>query len=97
MYLQCTDFSPKKSGLGLDKAYVHPPAGKFVPVYDVGWSRGEAGVASVRVFTPTKQLLQLRVEDPNYIMRSPLVFTNLADLLSQTNEPAVTHTPDRRK
>jgi hypothetical protein len=81
----------------LDKAYVHPPAGKFVPVYNVCWSKGKQGVASVRAFTPTKQLLQLRVEDPNYIMRSPLVFTNLADLLSQTNERATTHAPDRRK
>jgi hypothetical protein len=67
----------------LDKAYVHPPAGKFVPVYDVGWSKGQRGIASVRVFTPTKQLLQLRVEDAKYILRPPLVFTNLASLLAQ--------------
>jgi hypothetical protein len=84
----------------LDKAYVHPPAGKFVPVYDVCWSKREdkrVGMASVRLFTPTKTLLQLRVEDPKYIMRSPLVFTNLADLLSQTNEPVATQVLDRRK
>jgi hypothetical protein len=74
----------------LDNAYVHPRAGKFVPVYYVSWSEknGQSdGVASVRLFTPTKTLLQLRVEDPKYILRPPIVFTNLADLLS-TNAPS---------
>ena len=77
----------------LDHAYVQPPAGKFVPVYYVSWSEksgGIQGVASVRVFTPAKVLLQLRVEDPKYILRPPIVFTNLAELLS-TNVPASPH------
>jgi len=70
----------------LDNAYVHPPAGKFVPVYYVSWSNAKIkGVASVRVFTPTKTLMQLRVEDPKYILRQPLIFTNLEYLLSPTN------------
>lgn len=75
----------------LDNAYVHPPVGKFVPVYYVSWSEksgGIAGVATVRLFAPTKTLLQLRVEDSKYILRPPIVFTNLAELLSQTNAPA---------
>ena len=78
-----------------DRDYVHPPQGKFVPVYYVYWRKRntEAGrvadvPAGVRVFTPNKTLLQLRVEDPKYILRPPLVFTNLAYLLSQTNAPA---------
>jgi hypothetical protein len=77
-----------------DSDYVHPPQGKFVPVYYVYWRKRntEAGrvadvPAGVRVFTPDKTLLQLRVEDPKYILRLPLVFTNLAYLLSQTNAP----------
>ena len=71
-----------------DNAYVHPPAGKFVPVYYVYWAKAKKGMgsaASVRVFTPTNALLQLRVEDPKYILRKPLVFSNLTALLSQTN------------
>lgn len=65
--------------------------GRFVPVYDVCWISPEnkannyGDVASVRVFTPTKTLVSLRVEDPKYMLRKPLVFTNLAELLSQTN------------
>jgi hypothetical protein len=77
----------------LDNAYVHPPAGKLVPVYYVSWSEktgGVGGVASVRLFSPSKTLLQLRVENPKYIMRPPIVFTNLAYLLSQTNAVSIT-------
>lgn len=71
----------------LNRAYVHPPQGKFVPLYDVMWSKAGSGVASVRVFAPSKLLLQLRVEDPKYILRPPIVFTNLTELLAQTNAP----------
>lgn len=79
-----------------DTIYVQPPAGKLVPVYYVLWSKHRAGpgsgVASVRLFTPTKTLLQLRVEDPKYILRNPIVFTNLAELLlGDTNHPAGTN------
>jgi hypothetical protein len=81
-----------------DSDYVHPPQGKFVPVYYVYWRKRntEAGrvadvPAGVRVFTPNKTLLQLRVEDPKYILRAPVVFTNLHFLLSQTNEPVTPH------
>ena len=78
-----------------DRDYVHPPQGKFVPVYYVCWRKRNTGAgrvadvpAGVRVFTPDQTLLQLRVEDPKYILRPPLVFTNLEFLLSQTNRPS---------
>ena len=63
----------------------------FVPVYFVYWESaknrtdGYGSVASVRLFAPTKSLMSLRVEDPKYNLRKPLVFTNLYDLLAQTN------------
>jgi len=77
----------------IDTSYVRAPAGKFVPIYYISWTRNEdgVGVASMRIFTPTKTLLQLRVEDPKYILRKPLVFTNLDVLLTQTNAPAITN------
>jgi len=85
-----------------DDDLIRSPRGKFVPVYDVGWCKKwkptpgiieeDHGkwepVVSVQLFTPTKTLLQMHVEDPKYILRPPLVFTNLAYLLSQTNARA---------
>ncbi len=83
-----------------ESEYVHPPQGKFVPVYYVFWRKRNAGTghignvpAGVRVFTPDKALLQLRVEDPKYILRAPLVVTNLGYLLSQTNSSGTTKAP----
>ena len=79
-----------------DNVYVHPPRGKFVPIYDISWVRkgfvpnGDVlnaisnDVASVMLFTPTKTLLQLDVMDPKYILRKPLIFTNLDSLLPGT-------------
>jgi len=60
---------------------------RFVPLYWISWSHkyGEASTAYVEVFLPTKTLVQLRVEDSKYILRKPLVVTNLDFLLSQTN------------
>jgi len=60
-------------------------AGKhFVPVYWVYWmgkTPGTSGnIAQIELFQPTKTLLQLRVNKPEYILRPPLVFTNLAEL-----------------
>lgn len=56
----------------------------FTPIYCVWWtpkgSRSEAGAASLELFLPTKTLLQLTVDDPKYILRKPVVFTNLAAL-----------------
>ncbi|MDR3562924.1 MAG: hypothetical protein P4N59_16025 [Negativicutes bacterium] len=81
------------------------PQGSFVPVYYVAWCKEWVdipgivsntkpkwtAVASVRLFLPTKTLLEMRVEDPKYILRPPIVFTNLAFLLSPTNRPGDIH------
>lgn len=69
----------------------------FVPVYWVYWTpleqESHGSIASVELFAPTKSIRQLRVEDSKYILRSPLVVSNLDCLLSQTNAPAVTNVP----
>lgn len=65
--------------------------GEFVPIYDVFWispknkTEGSGDAAFVSLFAPTKTLISLRVRDSKYILRKPLVFTNLAELLSDTN------------
>jgi hypothetical protein len=75
----------------------------FVPIYDVFWIspenqvEGYGSVASVGVFAPTKTLLSLTVYDPKYILRKPIVFTNLASLFPgkaviRTNQPVKTIT-----
>jgi hypothetical protein len=82
-----------------------PERGTFLPVYRVSsckkWKSTPGfnysnkpewePVASVRVFVPTKTLMELRVEDSKYILRAPVVFTNLDFLLSQTNELDTPH------
>lgn len=82
----------------VDTAYVQAPPGEFVPIYWIAWipRNGESPCAAdIRLFTPTKALLQMGVEDPKYILRKPLVFTNLAALfpgvaLIHTNYPVKT-------
>lgn len=74
-----------KRHVAIDMNYSYAPAGKFVPVYWVVWGtdgKSMGPVASVRVFTPTKTLMQLRVNDSKYILRRPIVFTNLQTLIS---------------
>jgi hypothetical protein len=62
------------------------PKRKFTPIYSVSWTRkGErayenGSAANVELFLPTKTLLGLSVDDPKYILRQPVVFTNLAAL-----------------
>ncbi len=87
-----------------DDVYIVAPRGKFVPVYDVSWCKPwkptpgiieeDHGkwepVVCVQLFAPTKTLLQMHVEDPKYILRPPIVFTNLAELLA-TNTLASTN------
>jgi hypothetical protein len=61
----------------------------FVPIYEVFWvsatnrADGYGDAASVKLFAPTKTLMSLTVEDPKYILRKPLQFTNLNELLSE--------------
>jgi hypothetical protein len=72
---------------------------RFIPIYDVSWlsprnqSEHYGDVAFVELYAPTKKLLQLSIEDPKYISRPPLIFTNLAALFPgiapiRTNYPA---------
>jgi len=74
-----------------------PSKKTFVPIYDIYWlspknrAEGYGGVALVKLFTPTKTLVSLRVEESKYILRKPLVFTNLVELLSDTNGVPKTH------
>jgi hypothetical protein len=76
-----------------DHDYIITLPGKFVPIYDVYWHDKErtGSVASVRLFTPTKTLLELRVEDPKYILRKPLVFTNLVALFQGVAKISTNH------
>ena len=76
------------------------PHGTFVPIYSVTWTsrkkknaRDDGSVADVALLAPTKTLLGLTVFDPKYILREPVVFTNLAALFPgkasiTTNWPA---------
>jgi hypothetical protein len=47
---------------------------EFVPIYWVYWSADKNldSVASVRFFGPTKKILQIRVENPAYLLRKPV-------------------------
>ena len=71
---------------------------KFFPFYTVSWTypqdttQEHGGAAEVEIYTPTKMLLQLSFSDPKYILRKPVVFTNLAALFPgvapiHTNHP----------
>jgi len=58
----------------------------FTPIYSVYWiprqTTNQLSVAaSVKLFAPDRTLLSLRMEDPKYILRKPLQFTNLNELL----------------
>jgi hypothetical protein len=78
------------------RAEAFTPEGKngkhFVPLYRVYWMEKNVSsfspAASVEFLEPTKELRQLRVNKPQYILRQPLQITNLDYLLSQTNTPS---------
>ena len=82
----------------VDTAYVEAPPDRFVPIYWITWIPKDGSIpcaADVRLCLPAKALLQLRVEDPKYISRKPLVFPNLAALfpgvaMIHTNYPVGT-------
>ena len=71
------------------------PKEKFVPIYFVWWTspqndaEGHGDVAYVELFLPGKKLLQLSMDDPKYILRKPLVFTNLDSLFPGTGRVSV--------
>ena len=57
----------------------------FVPMYDVTWRSPEnlakgGATAYVQLYLPTSRLLQLKCEDSKFMMRSPLLLTNVATL-----------------
>jgi hypothetical protein len=57
---------------------------RFTPLYWVAWPRkpkDSGSVALVQLFLPTRRLISLRVEDPRYLLRSPLQVTNGASIL----------------
>jgi hypothetical protein len=60
------------------------PKGKFTPMYCVWWtlrgSTGKQAEALVELFLPTKTLLQMIVDNPKYMLRPPITFSNLAEL-----------------
>jgi hypothetical protein len=71
------------------------PGKEFVPIYYVWWTLPEkdapkiggitfASIARVELFLPTKKLIQMSVDDPKYILRRPLTFTNLNSLFPGT-------------
>lgn len=76
------------------------PEKEFVPMYYLWWTSPENDAhgddsAYVELYLPTKSLLQFVVNDPKYILRRPLVFTNLAALFPgvapiHTNYPVKT-------
>jgi len=87
--------------------YGQLPGDKFVPVYEVRWTRKgfenasdlpsviQGDAASVLVAVPTKKLLQLRVEDPQYILRRTLDLPNLNSLFPGKGSVSVEPPPKR--
>lgn len=58
----------------------------FVPLYWVVWKKADGPVASVELLEPTHLMGQVNVDHSEYILRRPVVVTNLDSLLSQTND-----------
>ena len=58
----------------------------FTPIYSVYWIPRQTTnglvAAELDLFAPDRTLLTLRIEDPKYILRKPLHFTNLDELLA---------------
>lgn len=76
--------SPFWNGLG---RLGQKPKKSFVPIYFVWWKSKSADLGSaayVELFLPKRMLIQLNVEDPHYILRKEVTFTNLAALFPGT-------------
>jgi hypothetical protein len=81
-------------GLGVE----HPPGDTnktMLPIFTVAWGAAPGGnvspAASVEIFGPTKELMQLRVGDDSLFRRPPLIVSSVADfekfIKAQTNLP----------
>jgi len=67
-------------------------------VFDIGGATSAALPAFSKerrrsLFLPTKKLIQMSVHDPKYILRQPLVFTNLSSLFPGTGRITVLPKP----
>ena len=72
------------------------PRGKhFVPDYWIAWQRFRTNIAFLEYFEPENSIRSLHVYDSKYLLRKPVVITNLLELLSDTNFPANPFTPDK--
>lgn len=52
----------------------------LMPIYDVKWGEGDVPPVKVTVFGPTKELIELQLEDTSYSRRPPLIITNALEL-----------------
>jgi hypothetical protein len=66
-----------------------PKGHHFVPIYWVFWTEHQShtngNAAFVEIFEPTKMILQLKVGEPKYLHKEPLVITNVDFVFSQSN------------
>lgn len=78
--------APNWKRLGWDRPFTNAI---FTPIYLVNWASRQTtngpSAAAVELFAPDRTLLSLRVYDPKYILRKPLHFTNLDELLASPN------------
>ncbi len=61
----------------------------YLPVYLVRWRAGRSKqAAEVHILGTTKELLMLRIDDPSFSSRAPLVITEPAELETRTLKPS---------
>jgi hypothetical protein len=82
--------SPHWSGLS---KLGNTPTKDFAPIYYVWWTpyddRVKFGGADVELFLPTKKLLQMGIHESKYVLRKPVVFTNLDSFFPGTGRVTV--------
>lgn len=75
------------------------PTKDFAPFYYVWWTtpvneaQGFGSAASVELFLPSKKLLQLDIEDPKFVLRNPVVLTDLDAFFPGTGQVTVFEEP----
>jgi hypothetical protein len=82
--------SPHWSGLS---KLGNTPTKDYAPIYYVWWTPPNGGEkfggANVELFLPTKKLLQLDIHESKYVLRKPVVFTNLDSFFPGTGRVTV--------